>query len=111
MDFRKYFEYNGKDPVVSYRIFFNETSLNYEIVSRSGDIVAIIPCPVWASPDEHLEIAKNMIYDFQNGLMLEYDDELMNRLICGNELDRIADQVGFLALVDYMELPVIPYTS
>jgi hypothetical protein len=43
MNFRKYFKYNGENYVVSYRLFFNESTSNYEIVARSGDIVAVIP--------------------------------------------------------------------
>ncbi len=109
MNFRKYFKYNGENYVVSYRLFFNESTSNYEIVARSGDIVAVIPRPPWASSSNHLEIAKNMIRDFQDGCMLDFDCPVMSRLACASECYSLWDKHDCDSFVEYAELPVIHY--
>ena len=112
MNFRKYFKYSGEEYSVSYRMLYNESTSNYEIVARSGDIVAIIPRPPWASGSEHLEIAKNVLRDFQGGSsMLDFDCPLMSKLLCTDEMLSMQDKYDCVSYVDYTELPIIHYNK
>jgi len=112
MNFRKYFKYNGEEYSVSYRMFFNESTSNYEVISRSGDIVAILPRPSWASKKEHRKIAMNVLRDFQSGSsMLDFDCPLMSKLLCTDEMLSMQDKYDCVSYVDYTELPIIHYNK
>lgn len=109
MNFRDYFKYNGEDYAPSYRLFFNEASGNYELVARSGDIVSIIPRPSWASPEQHLEIAKTIFHDIHDGLMND-DNEVCAPFVLHDELHSLFDEFGCDSFFDCLDLPIIHYS-
>jgi hypothetical protein len=113
MDFRKYFEFKkGDNHLYSYRLFFNCSTGYYEIVSRSGDIVCIVPPIKRFSRKEHLELARTILGDFQEGLMLDYDEDskLRSYLLCVDEVFQILNSLDYdPCYLDLYSLPPIKY--
>ncbi|MDD2802034.1 MAG: hypothetical protein PHE96_11300 [Methylococcales bacterium] len=114
MDFKKFFAFkDGDDVLFMYLIFFNQDTGNYEIVSRSGDVVCIIPPIKGMSGRVHKQLALLILSDFQDGIMFEIDSgyPFLDRLLCMDEVLRCLRQDEGLSYFDYRKLKPIPYRS
>jgi len=70
-----------------YRLFKNERTGNYEIISRSGHIVCVIPINDF-SENEHRQLALNIIGTFKCGSMAWLNtDPVIDRLVCDKQLN------------------------
>lgn len=113
MDFKKFFQFDAdNDQLLLYRLFLNEDTGDYEIVSRSGDVVCIVPHVSGFSDQEHLHLARTILSDFQDGMMNEVDSGLpfLDRLLCSGEVSRLLDSLDYdLPWFDYRDIPLVAY--
>jgi hypothetical protein len=105
--------FSAEKDLIYFRILLNRSTGNYELISRSGDIICIVPRPAGFSASDHEKLARFIIRDFSEGRMYEDDSDECNissRLICINDIYGIMDKVDFeYPNCDDSSSPIVEY--